>query len=132
MRKLNNKIVAFVVATLALVSCSDDFTEVEPKGSVSYENFWNTEDDAKLAVNSLYNEMKASEMFSRGFFWYINASDDMITGRIKADADNIKNFVCTGDEGYTKYMYEAAFKVIRRANDILKNVPEMINLIVQL
>lgn len=122
------KLKAITLSTISVfmfASCSDDFTELEPKGSVSYENFWNTEDDAKLAVNSLYNEMKASEMFSRGFFWYINASDDMITGRIKADADNIKNFVCTGDEGYTKYMYEAAFKVIRRANDILKNVPEM-------
>ncbi|MBW2962091.1 RagB/SusD family nutrient uptake outer membrane protein [Mesonia aestuariivivens] len=118
-------IALFSIAALMFTSCSDDFTDVNSKGSVSYGNFWKTADDVNLAVNGMYEEMKTSEMFGRGFFWYINASDDMITGRIKADADNVKNFVCTGDEGYTGNMYPRAFKVIRRANDILKNIPAM-------
>lgn len=113
------------IAALSFTACSDDFTDLTPKGSTSYANYWASEQDAIQAVNSMYDEMKAEELFSRGFFWYINASDDLITGRIKADADNIKNFVCTGDEGYTQYMYQAGFRVIRRANDVLKNVPTM-------
>ncbi|WBL23427.1 RagB/SusD family nutrient uptake outer membrane protein [Zunongwangia sp. HRR-M8] len=113
------------ITALVFTSCSEDFTDLNSKGSVSYGNFWKTADDVQLAVNGMYEEMRTSEMFGRGFFWYINASDDMITGRIKADADNVKNFVCTGDEGYTANMYPRAFKVIRRANDILKNIPEM-------
>lgn len=114
-----------LVLAAVISSCSDDFTDVSPMGSTSNENFWNTQQDVIEAANSLYAEMTAEELFSRGFFWYINASDDMITGRIKADADNIKNFVCTGDEGYTSYMYPAAFRIIKRANDILRYVPDM-------
>ncbi|UOB16713.1 RagB/SusD family nutrient uptake outer membrane protein [Abyssalbus ytuae] len=113
------------ISGLCILSCSDDFTNLQPKGSISYENFWQTEQDALEAVNSMYEHMDAEEMFSRGYFWYINASDDMITGRIKAEADNIKSFNTTGDGGYVSNMYSKSFQIIRRANDILINIPEM-------
>ncbi|MGG6231473.1 RagB/SusD family nutrient uptake outer membrane protein [Tenacibaculum sp. SDUM215027] len=120
------KLIAYIVSIqIGFVSCSDDFTNLEPLGSTSYENFWKTEQDALEAVNSLYYYMKDDDMFGRGFFWYINASDDMVTGRLNATADNVKNFNITGDEGYTSWMYPQSYKIIRRANDILKNVPAM-------
>ncbi|UNY97915.1 RagB/SusD family nutrient uptake outer membrane protein [Zhouia spongiae] len=118
-------IALFLGVQTGVVSCSDDFTDLDPQGSTSYENFWKTEQDATEATNSLYFYMKDEDMFSRGFFWYINASDDMVTGRLNATADNIKSFNLTGDEGYTYWMYPQSYKIIRRANDVLKNVPEM-------
>nr|MUH41508.1 RagB/SusD family nutrient uptake outer membrane protein [Zobellia laminariae] len=122
--KKTSLIIGFI--GLNLISCSDDFTEVTPSGSTSYANFWKSEQDAAEGVNSMYAYMQDEEMFSRGFFWYINASDDMITGRIKAAADNIKNFNITGGEGgYTSTCYENCYKIIRRANDIILNVPDM-------
>ncbi|WP_026235788.1 RagB/SusD family nutrient uptake outer membrane protein [Echinicola pacifica] len=116
---------AMVLSLGTLSSCSDDFTNLDPLGSTSYENFFQTEQDAIEAANSLYFYMKDEDMFSRGFFWFINASDDMVTGRINSTADNIKNFNMTGDEGYTYWMYPQSYKIIRRANDILLNVPDM-------
>ncbi|WP_303317059.1 RagB/SusD family nutrient uptake outer membrane protein [Flavivirga abyssicola] len=113
------------VTTLGIVSCSDDFTNLEPIGSVSSGNFWRTEQDAVQASNSLYSEMKSQDVFGRGFFWYMNASDDMITGRIKSYADNAKNFNLTGGEGAFNSIYINTYKVIRRANDVLANVPDM-------
>ncbi len=113
------------ITILGMTSCSDDFTNLEPQGSTSYGNFWKTEQDATEAVNSMYYYMKDEDMFARGFFWYINASDDMVTGRIKSDADNAKNFNLTGDESSLKWMYSQSYKIIRRANDVLANVPEM-------
>ncbi|SDF20265.1 RagB/SusD family nutrient uptake outer membrane protein [Cellulophaga baltica] len=120
-------IFTIAIAGLGLAnSCSEDFTEVSPLGSTSYANFWKTEQDAQEAVNSMYAYMTDQEMFSRGFFWYINASDDMVTGRIKAAADNIKDFNITGGEGsYTSTCYPNSYKVIRRANDVILNVPNM-------
>ncbi|NJB81361.1 RagB/SusD family nutrient uptake outer membrane protein [Wenyingzhuangia aestuarii] len=109
-----------------LTSCSDDFTNLAPLGSVSNESFWKTEADAIQGANGLYELMNDQEMFGRGFFWYINASDDMITGRTKATADVIKNFNINGSEGsYTSTCYEKCYKIIRRANDVLLNVPNM-------
>lgn len=120
------KISTLVALTLGtMTACSDDFTDLDPLGSTSYENFFQNEQDAISAANSLYYYMKDEDMFSRGFFWYINASDDMVTGRINSTADNIKNFNMTGDEGYTSWMYPQSYKIIRRANDIILNVPDM-------
>ena len=112
-------------ACLTLGSCSSDFTELDPQGSTSYENFFKTQQDAIEASNSLYKLMDANELFGRGFFWFINASDDMVTGRLNATADNIKNFNMTGDESYVGSIYQDCYKVIRRANDIILNVPSM-------
>ena len=39
---------------IGLVSCSDDFTNLSPKGSTSYGNFWQTVQDAEEASNSMY------------------------------------------------------------------------------
>ncbi len=114
-----------VITILGMISCSDDFTNLEPIGSVTVANFWKSEDDAIQASNALYNEMKAQNMFGRGFFWYLNASDDMVTGRVRTDVDNAKNFIMTGDERSFRNMYEDSYKVIRRANFILANVPDM-------
>ncbi len=119
------KLIMLCVVVLVIMSCSDDFTNLEPIGSSSSENFWQTEQDATEAVNSMYYYMKDEDMFSRGFMWYINASDDMITGRVNATADNIANFNTTGTESYTYWMYPQCYKVIRRANDVLANVPNM-------
>lgn len=120
------KISTLIALSLGVMtSCSDEFTNLEPLGSTSYENFFQNEQDAITAANSLYFYMKDEDMFSRGFFWYINASDDMVTGRINSTADNIKNFNMTGDEGYAYWMYPQSYKIIRRANDIILNVPDM-------
>lgn len=119
-----NRVMAIGILMVAL-SCSDEFTNLEPIGNSSVESFWQTEDDAIEAVNSMYFYMKDEDMFSRGFFWYINASDDMITGRTNASADNIANFITTGTESYSRWMYPQSYKIIKRANDVLTNVPEM-------
>lgn len=114
-----------LIAVLGMISCSDDFTNLEPIGSVTSTNFWKSEDDAIKASNALYKEMKEQNMFGRGFFWYLNASDDMVTGRSRTDVDNAKNFIMTGGERSFKNMYGDSYKVIRRANTILANVPSM-------
>ncbi|NHN24877.1 RagB/SusD family nutrient uptake outer membrane protein [Flavobacterium jejuense] len=118
-------LIILVITCISISSCNDDFTDLEPIGSSSYGNFWKTQEDAVKASNGLYYYMLDEDMFSRGFMWYINASDDMITGRIKAYADNTKNFILDGNESGLKWMYPQSFKIIRRANDILLKVPSM-------
>jgi hypothetical protein len=109
----------------AATGCQDDFTDLTPQGTITYANFWKTDADAVAAANALYGYMNNDDMFGRGFFWLINASDDMVTGRVRATAANVRNFTATGDEGDTNKMYGYSYRVIRRANEVLKNVPAM-------
>ena len=114
-----------LVVAMGTASCSSDFTGLDPLGSTSYENYWKSEQDAIEAANAMYEVMSYEETFGRGFFWFINASDDTVTGRANASPDNIKNFNMTGDERYVNNIYRDFYVGIRRANDVILNVPKM-------
>ncbi|MCX6335535.1 MAG: RagB/SusD family nutrient uptake outer membrane protein [Bacteroidia bacterium] len=105
--------------------CKKEFLEKEPYGPPSSNNFWKTSADAIAASNAIYASYATGGQFDREFFWYINASDDMVTGRIKSEPDNIKNFICTGNEGYTKSVWGNKYITIKRCNDVIANVPAM-------
>jgi hypothetical protein len=114
-----------VLTAILMLGCSKDFTDLTPLGAATSGNYWQTADDAVAYSNYMYYYMKDEDMFSRGFMWYINASDDMITGRVNANADAAVYFSLSGDEGYYSWMYPQGYKIIGKANDILENVPEM-------
>ncbi|MFT2010697.1 RagB/SusD family nutrient uptake outer membrane protein [Pontibacter sp. 13R65] len=117
------KYIPFALLLMLSVGCSEEFTELTPKGSTTYTNFWKTEQDAVAASNALYTHMYNGEMFGRGFFWFINASDDMVTGRSNATAENIRYFRTTGGDSYIRNIYGNLYQIIRRSNEIILNVP---------
>ncbi|MBB2150418.1 RagB/SusD family nutrient uptake outer membrane protein [Pedobacter gandavensis] len=112
------------IAALAILSACKDQLNIIPEGAPSAQNFWKTSEDAVKAENGLYEKYNDENFYGRGMFWFINASDDMVTGRNKPEADNIKNFNKTYvGGGYTETQWSMRYAVIKRANDIIKNVP---------
>lgn len=111
-----------LIVSLGITACSEDFVELTPKGGATKVNFWKTQQDAIDGANSMYYYMKDEDMFARGFFWYINASDDMVTGRDNSKAEAAVFFRLNGYESYYKWMYPQSYKVIKRANDLIANV----------
>lgn len=45
----------FLLALIGVFACEDDFLEVVPETSIGTENFFNTEEDLQIYINSLYN-----------------------------------------------------------------------------
>ncbi|BDD12316.1 membrane protein (plasmid) [Fulvitalea axinellae] len=127
MKKIIYPILA--LAMLAVSSCGDSFYDFEPKGSLGASSFWKSEEDAIAAANALYANQthpgSYGQMYTRGYFWYICASDDMIVGRDKAQSIDMKNFENNGSESYTRDLWRVRYQNIRRANEILANVPAM-------
>lgn len=122
MKKVSN-IILTLSASLLLGACSKNL-DIKPQGAVSENNFWLTADDARLGTNSMYEPFDGEEFYGRGFMWFINASDDMVTGRINTNADAIKNFSNTYySGGYTVDQWDMRYSVIRRANDVINKVP---------
>ncbi len=122
--RLTNIVAAIIMIFMAW-GCSESFTDLTPKGSATEGNYWQTGDDALAGANAMYYYMKDEDMFAAGFMWYINASDDMITGRSEPDADAAVNFTLSGDEGSLSWSYPQSYKIIRRANDVLTHVPNI-------
>lgn len=122
-------ILAWAVTVLGagfmLQSCSKDFTNLTPQGSITNENFWKTEADAIAASNGLYQHFEDDNLFGRGLFWYANASDDVVTGRTDAGSAAVRNFTATGAESRVNSFYKKFYEIIQRANSILSNVPKM-------
>ncbi|RFZ90458.1 RagB/SusD family nutrient uptake outer membrane protein [Mucilaginibacter conchicola] len=122
MKKLKY-ITCLLSAGLLFGSCQKQL-DISPEGARSEGNFWQTGEDALLGVNSMYIPFDGEEFYGRGFMWFINASDDMVTGRINTNADNIKNFNrAYYSSSYTVDQWDMRYAVIRRANDVINKVP---------
>lgn len=112
-----------VLAALACFSCGD-VLELDPPGKEP-EAFWKNEKDAISAANSLYeiesNTTWAGEAYTRGWWSYIQVCDDMITGRERGA--QIRNLVPTGTQATVRDLWGFNYKIIKRANDIISNLP---------
>lgn len=64
---------------LTAVSCSEDFLERKPKGQLTYDTFFETQDHAVWATNAVYQQYRSWEMCA--FPWI------GITDIISDDAD---------------------------------------------
>lgn len=117
-----NKIIAASFLAISLTSCDREL-DIAPQGPPTEATFWNTEYDLITGANAMYRLIYDSEFYGRGLFWYINASDDMITGRSKGEADNAKNFssayIGAGD---LDKQWDMRYTIIFRANQIIKNI----------
>ncbi|MEN7546327.1 RagB/SusD family nutrient uptake outer membrane protein [Rapidithrix thailandica] len=122
---MKKPIYIFSALLVLLLSSCEKFLDLEPYGPPTSATFWKSEADAISAVNALYEPMQWDQMYGRGYFWFINASDDMVTGRVKDAPDKIKNFICTGNEGYTRNIWSYKYKVIKRANDVINNIDKI-------
>lgn len=122
--KTNIKYLTLSAITL-FSSCTKQL-DISPEGSPSSQNYWKTEQDAIKAEAGMYEKYNEEDYYGRGMFWFINASDDMVTGRNKPEADNIKNFNRSYiGGGYTETQWSMRYAIIKRANDIITNVPNI-------
>src|SRR5687768_15807481 len=60
MKKIFSLPILLVAFTLAVVSgCNDDFLNKNPLDQVSSETFWNTDEDAKMALAGCYSRLQS-------------------------------------------------------------------------
>lgn len=109
----------------SLAACSD-FLEFEPYGLEGSTNFWKTEEDVEKALNAFHEFTYQEGVTGRGFMWFENCSDNMVTGRSQSEAQAIKDFQMTPENGRDqKDNWPWMYRIIARANDVLRNVPDM-------
>ncbi|MBL3550390.1 MULTISPECIES: RagB/SusD family nutrient uptake outer membrane protein [Chryseobacterium] len=120
--KFFNKIFLVSGISAMLLSCTGEL-DVQPEGTPTEASFWKTENDLITGANAMYKPLSDGEFYGRGFFWFINASDDMVTGRAKSEADNAKNFssnyIAAGD---LETQWNKRYNVIGVANRVIRNV----------
>ncbi|MEP5269915.1 RagB/SusD family nutrient uptake outer membrane protein, partial [Maribacter dokdonensis] len=131
MKRTNNIIAAGVaMATMVLtVSCSEDFLEVEPKGTALEENYYSNEAEAYSGLVAVYDVIgKQSRGFENMIALLNSGSDDHFAGGgSSSDGTQFQVFSnytiseATVGTSYWSDFYQGIF----RANTLLTKLPDV-------
>lgn len=109
-------------------ACSKNWVDTKPNGTPSSAYLWDGETDVIKGTAGLYVSMQYESTWGRDLFWMQDASDDLIVGRPKADGENIKNFVCTGHEGYMAQGWSDLYATLTKANEAIAGLQTATNI----
>lgn len=122
MKKNIKSLIILASVSLTQLSCQRDL-DILPEGAPVESTFWTTAYELESGANAMYRPLFDSEFYGRGMFWFINASDDMVTGRKRGESDNVKNFssayIGAGD---LETQWAKRYQVIFRANQVIRNI----------
>lgn len=104
-------------------SACTKWVDTKPNGAPTTAYFWQSDNDLKKATADMYVFMGYEPTWGRDLFYMQDASDDLIVGRPKADAENIKNFIPSGREGYMSTGWTDLYSALNRANQVIEGVP---------
>ena len=119
----------YIIFFLGLESCSSDFIEIYPKGSVTTANFYQTESQFEQALAGSYasiREVKGSisswtmgEMRSDNTHYEYN---NLNRGTILTEREDMANFLDDNSSTYTSSKYNSCYIGIARVNQILNKI----------
>ncbi|WP_295122958.1 RagB/SusD family nutrient uptake outer membrane protein [uncultured Chitinophaga sp.] len=113
--------------TVGLSACSKNWVDTKPTGEPTTAFFWKSDEDLEKATAALYVPMRYESTWGRDLFWIQDASDDLVVGRVKADGENIKNFIPSGREGYLTGGWNDLYWMLNKANQAIEGIPKSIN-----
>ena len=126
---LRNKWMFIAAAFFLLASCQKDFLERKPKGQLTFDTFFENEEQATQAVNAIYGNFRSWEMCA--FPWL------GITDMISDDADKgstpndglylleIDNFTFDATSQVFSQSWGGTYRTIFRANIAIENIPKV-------
>lgn len=122
----------FIALGFILSGCQEDFLDKSSLSDISDQNFWNTKQDAELALMGCFDGFHNISLYK---------------GNGSTSGAGISQFDFITDDGYFRYtwarllplatgsydptswgndqMWEASYRIIARANKIIKFVPEI-------
>ena len=127
MKTITHYLPLLLIAALATSLGCSDFLDKEPLGDLSSATFYETEQDAVLATNAIYNANRA--WFITGGYPILDIlSDDMTKGSNPTDGSfliEVDSFRFSPDQGQIQQMYAALYVGVLRANLVLNRVPSI-------
>nr|WP_221410777.1 RagB/SusD family nutrient uptake outer membrane protein [Ornithobacterium rhinotracheale] len=129
MKSINKIFGIIAVSSLLFTGCSDDFLQKDSLTESSSDSFWNTEDDARMALASCYDALQSNQLYNGGPWELGQLNLECIT-------DNGGHFNWTGwMEGYDMAMgihtpsswiigsyWDACYETINRCNLLIQNI----------
>lgn len=116
MNKLKLLIAVFVCLNVG--GCSDFLTE-DPKGRLTIDNFYNSESDARQAINGVYRNLSDSWVTGYNIKQMPN---DLLKRAGWDEASGLSNFTYGSENTYIASMWQKHYAVIKDCNSVIDNV----------
>lgn len=116
---------AFIL--LALTACDENPLQEETFTTLSPGNFFNTAEDAEVVLNSVYGELRYSDITRDAVTLQEVCTDIHIErfGGIFTFNQPIEDFVWTPSHNWLQNWWERRYRGIYKANTVLDNVPSI-------
>lgn len=119
-----------LLTTLLLGGCKDDYYNIQPRGELTAENFFKTEEHALLATNAIYNVLRNWEIHVFAFMGCTDIiSDDADKGSEPNDALfllDIDNLAFDAGNVAPVTLWQGYYRAIFRANIAIERIPEVV------
>ena len=112
-----NILIAMLVC-LNICGCSD-FLEEDPKGKLTTDNFYNSESDAREAINGVYRRLSDSWVTGYNIKQIPN---DLLKRASWDEASGLSNFTYGSENTYIAGMWQNHYAVIKDCNSVIDNV----------
>ena len=112
-----NILIAMLVC-LNICGCSD-FLEEDPKGKLTTDNFYNSESDARQAINGVYRRLSDSWVTGYNIKQIPN---DLLNRASWDEASGLSNFTYGSENTYIAGMWQNHYAVIKDCNSVIDNV----------
>lgn len=116
MNKFNILIAMLVCPNIC--GCSD-FLEEDPKGKLTTDNFYNSESDARQAINGVYRRLSDSWVTGYNIKQIPN---DLLKRASWDEASGLSNFTYGSENTYIAGMWQNHYAVIKDCNSVIDNV----------
>lgn len=126
---MKTRILITIVLSILFFSSCEDFLDKSPYGSVSESTFYKTENDAKMAVNAVYAQLRGFNAYGAFYFHTDIWADDCEKGG-GGPADNpdlleLQNFDIQTSNGLPGGIWNAFFSGVYKANVAIKKITQM-------
>jgi hypothetical protein len=116
-----NRISISIITFISLIVCGcSDFLKEDPKGILISENFYNSEQDARQAINGVYRNLTTGDAVVGYNIKQI--PNDLLKRASWDEASGLSNFTYGADNSYIAAMWQAHYAVIKDCNSVIDNV----------
>lgn len=119
--------VALLSTVLLATSCKKSFLDVDPQGQQPAGQFWQTQDDATKAVNSIYANLRSwNNVAFNSIAIESVGSDEADKGSTPSDAtffNKFDTFTVGSTEGSLLGFWTGQYQNIQLCNQVLDNIP---------
>jgi starch-binding outer membrane protein, SusD/RagB family len=112
--------ITLLLALMFTVSCSEDFLEVENKNQLTDENFYQTQEDFWMALNSLYTPLAHGGMYGLNWQFVFGSFED----RILFETTGMDMLTVNSSTGQIQSVYGDLYKGIYRVNIFIQKLNE--------